>query len=982
MSAIGGESGWVSTGGEVRKLIDAAQEHSDRGDLDVALSDYAEALRLEPENVEALVGRAKVNRQRGVLEAAADDLSRALELDGTNLEARRLRGITLEARGLYEDALADYEIMVRESPSADAFRNLGDVHLSLGQTEQAERDYDTALEFDDRYLAAYIGRGCAYGREFEYTRAIEDFDRVLELEPDHMQARFLRGYTRGLVGQYDAALDDLREVVEHEPDAEVYARRADVHAAMGNADLAEADLGEALERDPSRSELWVGRGYIRLSGGRYGDACDDLTVALGIDGDDLEARRLRGIALEALGRYEEAFVDYDHVVQGAPSAEAFANRADVSGAMQNLGDAEADYTQALVYDDHSVHALLGRARLRGARSDYQGALEDLSIAIERDPEGLELRRLRGLALVGLGRHSDAVADLQLAADGSSDPDVCCDLGDALLELDDTAAATDAYARAIDIDERFERAWVGRGYAQGRGEDLESAYADLTTALELAPDDLYARALLAIVLDGMNRFEDALTEYGHVIDSAPSAEMLLHRGGALASVNRLEEAESDYRRATELEPGNVTAYMRLGQLAAQMEQFEAARDAFDAAISLDAANPSAHLGRGDAMVAVGEPEQAIQDYDRAIELDPRDVGALQARSRARQRLAESFQQRRLVRRMLRSYFDAVADLDQALELDPQNAGAYAEKAIVLRTLEAYDYAAQAAATGLRVADPDDDTAIWLLGEQGDALQLWGIELRAGQRLSEALESFGAAAQKIQGPSPAWLHELSGRALEGLGRHQDARREFEQAIEREPGSVSAHYALGRLLLRVGEYADALEVFERLLELAGGSYFETMQAHVGREVAFRGLGNVGEAEQSLSAAVDPEALDARVWRAIYLQEFGEGELGAAELRDAIEMDPTAGSAQNQLAWYYVDKTPSPEHLAEALALARRAVDNLGEQEDQYIALDTLGWVLFKLGQYDEAVRWLARAVEINPWHLPMRAHLEQAQAAVSTA
>ena len=980
MSAIGGESGWVSTAGEVRNLIDAAQEHSDRGDLDVALSDYAEALRLEPENVEALVGRAKVNRQRGVLEAAADDLSRALELDDTNLEARRLRGITLEARGLYEDALADYEIMVNESPSADAFRNLGDVHLALGETEHAERDYDAALEFDDTYIPAYIGRGCAYGRESEYARAIEDFDRVLGLEPDHTQARFLRGYTRGLLGEYDAALDDFREVVEQEPDAEVYARRADVHAAMGNADLAEADLSAALEHEPGRSELWVGRGYLRLSGGRYDEACDDLTQALGIDGSDLEARRLRGIALEALGRYEEAFSDYDCVAQGAPSAEAFANRADVSAAMQNVEDAELDYTRALQHDDHSVHALLGRARLRGARSDFQGALEDLSVAIERDPEGLELRRLRGLALVGLGRHRDAVADLQLAADGTRDPDAWCDLGDALLELDDLAAATDAYARAIDMDKQFERAWVGRGYAQGRGEDLEAAHGDLTMALELAPDDLYARALLAIVLDGMNRFEDALSEYGRVIDSSPSAEILLHRGGALASLGRLEEAESDYRRATELEPENVTAYLRLGQLAAQMEQFEAARDAFDAAIALDPLKPSAHLGRGDAMVAIGEPEEAIQDYDRAVELDPRDVGALQARSRARQRLAESYQQRRLVRRMLSSYFQALADLDQALELDPHNAAAYAEKAIVLRTLNAYDHAAEAAASGLRIAEPEDDTAIWLLGEKGDALQMWGIELRVGERLSEALEAFGAAAEKIQGPSPAWLHELSARALEGLGRYQEARQEFEQAIAREAGSVSAHYALGRLLLRVGEHADALDVFERLLELAGGSYVETMQAHVGREVAFRGLGNVDEAQRSLSAALDPETVDACVWRAIYLHDFGQEELSAAGLRQAIEMDPKSGAALNQLAWYYVDKSPSPEHLAQALELARRAVDNLDEQEDRYIALDTLGWVLFKLGRQDEAVTWLTQAVEINPCHLPMREHLEQARAAVA--
>jgi tetratricopeptide (TPR) repeat protein len=302
--------------------------------------------------------------------------------------------------------------------------------------------------------------------------------------------------------------------------------------------------------------------------------------------------------------------------------------------------------------------------------------------------------------------------------------------------------------------------------------------------------------------------------------------------------------------------------------------------------------------------------------------------------------------------------------------------------VLRVLEGYDRAVEAASDGLRVTDGDDDAAVWLWGEKGDALQLWGIERRAPDRLAEALEAFEAAARKIQGPALSWLYELTGRTLEGLDRRQEALQQFEQAIDRDAASVTAHYALGRLLLRLGENRRALDVFGRLLELAGGSEFETMQAHVGRAVAFRALGDEGEAQRSLSAALGSESVDDYLWRALYLQELGEEELSDAELRATVKRHPEAGSVLNALAWRYADGDPSPARLAEALELARRAVENFDEEEEQYVAFDTLGWVLFKLGRHDEAAEWLKRAVDVNPYDLALREHLEQAKAALTAA
>jgi tetratricopeptide (TPR) repeat protein len=86
---------------------------------------------------------------------------------------------------------------------------------------------------------------------------------------------------------------------------------------------------------------------------------------------------------------------------------------------------------------------------------------------------------------------------------------------------------------------------------------------------------------------------------------------------------------------------------------------------------------------------------------------------------------------------------------------------------------------------------------------------------------------------------------------------------------------------------------------------------------------------------------------------------------MRRCIELKPDHAGALNYLAYTYAEKD---ENLDEALALAQRAV--VINANGAY--LDTLGWVFYKLGKFDQARVQLERALKIMPQDLSIQEHM----------
>ena len=89
------------------------------------------------------------------------------------------------------------------------------------------------------------------------------------------------------------------------------------------------------------------------------------------------------------------------------------------------------------------------------------------------------------------------------------------------------------------------------------------------------------------------------------------------------------------------------------------------------------------------------------------------------------------------------------------------------------------------------------------------------------------------------------------------------------------------------------------------------------------------------------------------LLFERYQQPETALAEMRRTIDLDPNHAEALNFLAYYYAEQR---ENLDEALLLAQRA---LALKAEAHI-LDTLGWVYFVRGDFANAGKFLAQAVE----------------------
>ncbi len=97
------------------------------------------------------------------------------------------------------------------------------------------------------------------------------------------------------------------------------------------------------------------------------------------------------------------------------------------------------------------------------------------------------------------------------------------------------------------------------------------------------------------------------------------------------------------------------------------------------------------------------------------------------------------------------------------------------------------------------------------------------------------------------------------------------------------------------------------------------------------------------------------------------------ADRFRQVLTLEPDNGLALNYLGYMWAD---NGENLEEALALVRRAVE-LDPTNGAFV--DSLGWTLYRLGEYDQARRHLERANQLTPKDSTILEHLGDVYAAL---
>lgn len=191
---------------------------------------------------------------------------------------------------------------------------------------------------------------------------------------------------------------------------------------------------------------------------------------------------------------------------------------------------------------------------------------------------------------------------------------------------------------------------------------------------------------------------------------------------------------------------------------------------------------------------------------------------------------------------------------------------------------------------------------------------------------------------------------GRIAEDDGETEQAIEYYEQVTEGEEYLVACSRA-GKLLTDAGDQARRLAWFDE--QRAANPGYSAQLYGLEAEI----LTQAGEDDEAMAVfnqalAELPDNMPLRYARAMLYDRRGDLSAMERDLRDIVASDPDNATALNALGYTLADRTTRYD---EALQLISRALEL---RPNEPAILDSMGWVMYRMGRYEEALEYLNRA------------------------
>ena len=432
-------------------------------------------------------------------------------------------------------------------------------------------------------------------RRGDNATALKTARDLVAAEPGNAAAQNLLGICLRHSGDLAGARVALDRAIALSPDqSALHFSLASLDLAEGKADAARAGLKQSLQLDPNQLGAYVTLAHLAMGGRDLEEAERNLRLAQRVNADHPQVIIVEGYLAQARGNADLALRCFTVAAKSDPSlheAQVALGKAYLSREMWPF--AEQAFSNALGLDPtRSLATLRALAQARRKQGNAEGALEALHEMIQRNPDDLTVRGVRGELLAATGRAPQALDDYLYILDRH--PDHAVTLGFAVLILAENDRLDEALARseaALAKSPQVDELWMIRlnisgrlqedakemldrwhaanpasaacmemiaNYHLARGEIAQAeAWAD--RALAIAPL-LYVSGMIKIQARLADEPEKSLAQADQMLAGTASGHTDVLRalngwaGMALDAMGRFEEAAERWRRVIAL-PGN-------------------------------------------------------------------------------------------------------------------------------------------------------------------------------------------------------------------------------------------------------------------------------------------------------------------------------------------------------------------------------------------------------------------------------------------
>ena len=679
-----------------------------------------------------------------------------------------------------------------------------------------------------------------------------------------------------------------------------------------------------------------------MDGHDYARAIINYQSAMQVQPKDAEARYRLALAFLAFGRPKDAVIALRLAIEVNPQHSAaqlkLAELAIQTHNEKVVKDAESRVQKVLTEnpsDDDALYMLAATQLELGRPEDAEKHLLEV---LERSPK--HLKSAIALAQMKLEDKDFRGAEEILKAASTknpSSPDAAVALGILYLRTGRNADAEQALLKATALDPNNPGALNTLAALQlraGKKAEAEQTYKQIAAL----PQKEY-KLSYAVFLMRQNRREEAVAELERLVKSDPQDRIA--RSGLVAgylATNQMPKAESVLDEALKKNSKDLEALLQRSQIYLRQNKLTEAQRDVEQLLRMEPASSQAHFlmaqvhkGRGATLHQRNELNEALRLAPESIRVRMDLANLLLTSNNPKEALnvlngAEERQKRSFAYVSARNWI--------LIALGDQNA---ARKGVdvMLAVSKHPDVLLQDGV--LRLASRD------FAGARASLEQILKTNPEDLRALSVLTESFmtqkqpAAAAERIrqhvaQNPGSARLQMFWANWLLENGRKADARQALTAARTADPDDAAPDIILARLDLEEGNRNGARQRLEALINAGKRSGNVHMM-----------LASVEEAEGNYGRAVE-------------------------HYRRVIEVDGNSSLTLNNLAFAM---SRDSNLLDDALKYAQKAKEL--EPENPYVQ-DTLGWIYYRKGLYQMAVRELERALAGNDQPI-IRLHLGMA-------
>ena len=371
----------TSGGTNASALLRAAVAHHQAGALEKARGLYEQALRLSPQDHNALHWLGVLLCSTGEAETGVQHIRKAIDAFPRFPEAHYNLGVILQRLGKAESALANFDQALAIDPTHfGALLNRASLLRTLGRQSESLAGLDAALAVQPRNPLVLYNRGNILLDLKRYDEALSSYDRALAAKADFPEALNNRGDALRFLRRYDEALLSYERALAFKPhDVLALNNRAAVLLKLKRYEEAIASCDRALAANPKFANAFVNRGYALLEIGRTEDALASYAQALALRPDNAEALSGHGYALAKLKRLEEAVVSYSRALALAPDfVVALNNRAEALLDLGRPDEAAVDLERLVSLNPRYDDALGNVAYAKLMACDWSSYSDDLS----------------------------------------------------------------------------------------------------------------------------------------------------------------------------------------------------------------------------------------------------------------------------------------------------------------------------------------------------------------------------------------------------------------------------------------------------------------------------------------------------------------------------------------------------------------------------------------------------------------------------